>query len=71
MILAPVAPIIFRMLDYVEILVGYYNGVFYYQGKIFNFIDLKQFMLSSVILLDTKAIEKISERLTNFNSNID
>ncbi|GLT15514.1 hypothetical protein [Vibrio algivorus] len=60
-----------RLPEDVATLNGYHDGVCSYKGKTFNFVDLKQFILTIVSLLDNDAIERVTSKLVQFITHID
>lgn len=60
-----------RLPEDVSTLTEYQDGVCLYKGKSFNFVDLKQFILTIVTLLDTDAIERVTDKLVQFISQIE
>ncbi|EJI1385449.1 hypothetical protein NB475_12960 [Vibrio alginolyticus] len=55
-----------RLPEDVSTLTEYQDGVCVYKGKSFNFVDLKQFILATVTLLDIDAIERVTDSLVKF-----
>lgn len=47
------------------------DGTYNYKGKLFNFIDLKSFILTLVAILTTEQLESIISELTSFIENIE
>lgn len=47
------------------------NGTYNYKGKLFNFIDLRSFILTLVALLTTEQLGTIIDELTSFIENIE
>ena len=60
-----------RLPEDVSTLTEYQDGICAYKDKSFNFIDLKQFILTAVTLLDVDAIEKITDSLVEFIGQIE
>lgn len=60
-----------RLPDDTRTLEGLENGTYNYQGKRFNFIDLKEFILTTVALLTTEQLKNIIRELSVFIESID
>jgi hypothetical protein len=47
------------------------EGTYNYKGKVFNFIDLRSFILTLVALLTTQQLENIIDKLTSFIESVE
>ena len=60
-----------RLPEDILTLTEYKDGVCVYKGKLFNFVDLKQFILATVTLLDVDAIARVTDSLVHFISQLE